>query len=159
MVIIIYLQSLLNEIANYSLLDVIQLTGAILAFILGVLEYKKNRVSLVINLNQEEFTSEIRSNNDQEPNTYITILADIRNKGRKPTTISGAKFFSHIISLNNLEMRMCDTVRMDENHREEIKLYLTTYEFLPKEIQNIEATIIFKAGDKDIKEKISLIRK
>lgn len=149
--------------------------GASVGIVLGILkilEFKKNRVSIDIKLEQDNFIS----NRVEYPGTYqdetiIEIKVDLKNKGLEPTTLAGVNFYSENELLNNLEMtntaiyidplmrRKFDEIRIDGNSRPNFKLYGYKNVWLPNDIMEMNAKLVFKTTHKDYTKKMKLIRK
>ena|GEM_PF-2195427 len=163
--------------SNVDLNDLFQSFGAIIALVLGILkilEFRKNKVSLKINLSQVEFSSmQMNTPSDYNSETIIKIKVDLKNIGLEPTTLTGVDFHSDNKSLNSIKMsnnvsytqdRIMITkdfisIRIDSNDRKNIDLSILKYIYLPENITEINTKLIFKTTHKDISKKIKLIRK
>ena len=147
-----------------------QLTGSILAFVLtifAIIDFRKKRVKLVINLEQDEIKSFHNEDTDTDE-TIIQIKLDIMNKGLEPTTITGATFYSNYEELNKVPVDdICnmnpgnmiyrfDYIRMDANDRIEQKLWVRKSILLPEKITKINGKIIFRTSLGEKKSNIKL---
>lgn len=168
------LQELLEFVKQNALIWFNSL-GALIAFVLGIfkiLEFKRKRVSLSINLEQDNFVSRrIENPGTYEDVTIIDINVDLRNTGLEPTSLVGVDFYSDNELLSNLKMttsanytqigvfRTFDEIRIEHNDRKIFKLTVSKGVLLPNDVKELKAKLVFKITHKDISKKIKLVRK
>lgn len=159
-----------NGLTMWNLWNFVGASMGIFLGILKILEFKKNRVSIDIELKQKRFSSRRIDYGEYVDETIIEIDVDLKNKGLEPTTLVGVDFYSNNESLNNLEMtndskcvepfiRIFEEIRIVGNGRPRFKLHTSKNVLLPNEIRELNATLVFKTTHKDIPKKIKLIRK
>jgi len=178
------LQELL-EIVKQNALIWFNNLGVLIAWVLGILtllEFKKKRVSLSIKLEQDEFTSrQIDVNNKIIDATNIEINVDLKNTGLEPTTLAGVDFVSDKELLTNLSAYTnrepmlaqlpsgeCITIsvggekfnnmRIEPKDRKIFKIFIFKKVFLPNDILELNAKLIFRTTEREISNKIKLIR-
>jgi len=84
------------NIRSFTIFEWFTLFGSMTAYILFLLklkDYYQDRIRLKIDIISAQFSSE-PLDSDHNGGTKIEILADIKNKGKQPTTISKVNFFS-----------------------------------------------------------------
>lgn len=167
------IRELLDFIQKMTFSDWFQTVGAFVAFTLGLLrliEFRKKRVNLQIQLTKDKFISHQTHGYDTFNVTEIKIKAELINKGLKPTTINGVEFFSEYEDLSNLEMsttkhhNKCgitltfEPIRLEANDRKTMNLIIFKNILLPGEIIKLDSKLKFKTPHKDITQKIILER-
>ncbi len=153
----------LDQLSSYNLLDWFELIGALIAFILFILkiiEYNYDKIRLSIDVKVKEFNNYKGSNMD-EPYSELILLADIKNTGRQPTTISKVELKSDNDKFTDIELHNnkgrgehgfwysgFEPIRINPNDRIESKLFCTTGYL--EDFKGLNLRLIFKTSHKDI---------
>jgi len=161
---------IIQQVSQYTLLDWFELFGALLAFILVLLrikKYWKDRINLSIELSQSSFYS--NEGNMSQDETKIGIIADIRNKGKQPTTISKVVFKSDNKDFTGLKMnnylkrgslvnrRVFNPIRIEPNDRREVSLNVGKDIYL-EDFKSMNAELTFKTSHKNILKTIKITK-
>ncbi|MBN1763203.1 MAG: hypothetical protein JW878_09060 [Methanomicrobia archaeon] len=166
-------EKIIQTISGMSLSDWFHTLGSLIAFallFLRLIEFRKKRVDLKINLEQDLFTSHQVQDFDTYNETEIRIKVELTNKGLEPTTLNGADFYSDYEELNNLSMSdekimhpyglefEFNPIRIEGNDRKTVTLTVFKNTLLPEDKKQINAKVILKTTHKDISKKITLKR-
>jgi len=137
------------------------------SLILGVhnlWKLRRNKVNLEIDVKQKRFDSESLGDYDERTEkTKIGIEADIRNKGLEPTSISKVMMYIDYGKtkgemFNDLTWNKFKKIRIEANDRKSEELNIVYPIFIPKEIKEVNAEIIFHTTYKNIIKKIKLTK-
>ena len=131
--------------------------GAAVVLLLGLLklrEYQRKRVALQINLEKKLFFCERWEDRGVSNTTCLELVADLRNTGLEPTTVSGVRLTSNISDLDNQRLELLDTptgLRLDANDRKRLCLRMRLPGIvLSDEVLAVDAVFHFETshGDK-----------
>ncbi|WP_135612932.1 hypothetical protein [Methanococcoides sp. AM1] len=166
-------------LTSIALGDLFNLFGSSIAFILlalKIIEYRRDKIKLDIDLNLLSFSTiypneESRAYGSVE-DTYVSIIADIKNTGRQPTTVSKIVLFSDNENFSDLKMfnelenksqfsALSYTfipIRVEANDRIEMKIFTSKNIYL-ENFESMNCTIEFTTSHKVITKRLKVTEK
>ena len=160
---------------SFALTDWFNFTGSIIAFVLlamKISDYRRNQIKLDINLKLLSFSTnppakEKTGYSEDFARTSITILANIKNTGLQPTSISKVELISSHNNFTNIRLSNrsvfndafspdFEPIRVESNDSIDMEFF-TVKELYIENFESMNCSIEFHTSHKIIRENLKVI--
>lgn len=163
---------------SFALTDWFNFTGSVIAFVLlamKISDYRRNQIKLDVDLKLLSFSTnppakEKTGYSEDFARTSITILANIKNTGLQPTSISKVELISSYNNFTNIKLlnrsepayngallsNYFEPIRVESNDSIEMKFF-TEKQLYIENFESMNCSIEFHTSHKTIRENLKVI--